>query len=369
MNRKMTAIHVVHVMGKMNRGGAESLVMNLYRNIDKQRIIFDFVVHTDEICAFDNEIKSTGGRIFHAPKYNGRNHYQYISWWKNFYKEHEEIKIVHGHIRSTAIIYLNIAKKYGLKTIIHSHSTSNGVGVIARIKDLMQKPIPRIADYRFACSKIAGEWLFGKYDFILFKNAIDLKEYQYNECIREKYRDKLQFFDNIVYGHVGRFHESKNHIFLLNTFAKIHSINQNTILLLIGDGPLREEIKKEIQILHVEDAVKLVGVREDVPNLLQAIDVFLFPSKWEGFPVSVIEAQAAGLPCFVSNNITQEVKVSELVTYLSIESGSDIWSKCVLNSSLLRMDVLNELRKSGFDVKTSVNWLMKFYEDIVTSNL
>ena len=219
-----------------------------------------------------------------------------------------------------------------------------------------------------ACSKKAGIWLYGnracnseKYFFL--PNAVDLEKYHINEQIRQEYRQLFGLGENLVFGHVGRFHESKNHPFLLETFAKIHRENENTILLLIGDGELRGMIEETVKRYGLEKAIVLLGLRRDVDNLLQAMDVLLFPSVWEGLPVTVIEAQAAGVPCIISDNITTDVDVTELVYRLPINDTIK-WKDLAL-SGLQRKDVSDKVKESGFDVKESARMLASFYEKIV----
>jgi len=175
-------IRVLQVFAQMNRHGSESMIMSMYRNIDRSKVQFDFIVHTTDKCDYDEEIESLGGRIYSIPRYTGTNHFLYKKAWHNFLKQHSDYKIIHGHIRSTASIYLKIAKKYGLITIAHSHNTSSGAGFSAIVKNIYQYPIRYIVDYLFACSKSAGTWLFGeracrKDNFFILNNAIDTKKF------------------------------------------------------------------------------------------------------------------------------------------------------------------------------------------------
>jgi glycosyltransferase involved in cell wall biosynthesis len=276
-------IRVLQVFAQMNKGGAETMVMNMYRNIDRSKIQFDFVVHTEEECTFDNEIVQLGGRIYRVPRYIGRNHLAYTRAWNTFFRNNSEYKIIHGHVRSTASIYLKIAKKYGLKTIAHSHNTSSGNNLVALTKNILQFPLRNIADYLFACSKRAGEWLFGENinyrdNYYILKNAINTHEYIFNEEIRLRKRQELGLKDRFVVGHVGRFNKQKNHKFLIDIFKSIHELDDNSVLILAGSGPLKSKIEKKVNSLNLSDSVLFLGVRSDVRELLQAMDVFLFPS-------------------------------------------------------------------------------------------
>lgn len=363
-------IRVLQVMGGLNRGGAETMVMNFYKAMDRNEIQFDFITHDQEKMDYKDEIEKMGGKVFVFPKFKGYNIVTYRNTWKSFLKNHPEYKILHSHLRSYASIYFPIAKEYGLKTIIHSHSTSNGNGFKSIVKYLLQKPLAKQADYLFACSKEAGEWLYGSDrinddNYYLVKNSIDVSKYIYNKKIRENYRNDLNLDNKLVLGHVGRLSKPKNHIFLLKVFKKILEKNSNVILLIIGDGDLKEEINNKIKELDLEDKVYMLGSREDVEYILQAIDIFLFPSFWEGLPVSVIEAQASGLPCILSNTITDEVKLLDNLEYLPIDKGEDLWADTVLNMDKTRIKNGPEIVSSkGFDIVKTSKWLLKFYKNL-----
>ena len=234
-----------------------------------------------------------------------------------------------------------MAHKAGLKTIIHSHSTSNGKGLSSVVKRIMQYPLRNQADYFFACSTEAGLWLFGhkvvnSEKFHILQNAIDVDKYCFNQLIRDRYRKELKLDEKKTFIHVGRFHPAKNHSFLLKLFAEIHKKDPKTILLLAGDGELRSAIEKQITNLDIQDSVFLLGNRNDVPNLLQASDCFLFPSIWEGLGIVVIEAQAAGLVTICSDSIPQEVKITNLVKFVSLQKSAEEWAIIVLKHANLR---------------------------------
>lgn len=358
-------IRILHVFGRLNRGGAETMIMNLYRNMDRSKVQFDFVVHTDEECAYDSEIESLGGIIHHVPKYTGINHFQYKKVWRNFLKEHSCYKIIHSHVRSTASIYLRIAKKRGLHTISHSHNTSSGKGVASMAKNIMQYQIRFIADNLFACSKGAGDWLFGKKrNYIVLKNAIDTREFRFNEEMRQIKRDELKVQGKFVIGHVGRFDAQKNHDFLIDIFNAIHLKDEKAVLVLIGDGLLKKNVEEKINGYQLNNNVILTGVRTDIAELLQAMDVFLFPSLFEGLPVTLIEAQATGLPCVISDRITNEIVIEEeLITFVSLKDAVEIWEDEVLkNKSIeVRKDMQIEIKNSGYDIQTTAKWLQAFY--------
>lgn len=324
-------IRVLQVLGGLNRGGAETMVMNLYRNIDRNKIQFDFIKHTESKCAYDDEIKELGGRIYSIPKYKVYNHFQYKKAWNNFFKKHPEYKIIHGHVRSTATIYLKIAKKYGLYAIAHSHSTSSGKGIKAIIKNMLQFRIRYITDYFMGCSKEANEWLYGKKianseKCIILHNAIDVEKYTYNEDIRNKLRKELNIKeDEMVVGNIGRFSYMKNHKFLIDIFEKLCK-TENCKLLLVGDGELKNDIQNIVKNKHLENKVIFTGVRSDVNEILQAMDIFVMPSIFEGLPVTLIEAQASGVPSLIANTITKEVDITPLIYRENLKNEPLIWT-------------------------------------------
>lgn len=364
-------IRILHMIGSLNIGGSQAMIMNLYRNIYREKIQFDFILDHPEQLYFAEEVKKLGGKIYFMPTFNGKNASQVKRAWNSFFEKHPEYKVLHSHVRSYASIYLPIAKKHGLKIIIHSHSTSNGSGIKSYIKWLMQLPLRFQADYFFGCSREAGEWLFGKKvvnsdKYNMLQNAIDTKKYAINDTLRKQYRDELSIGEHtLVFMHVGRLHEAKNHHFLLEVFSKYHSRHADSILVLVGDGELRKEIENKVNDLGINDTVKMLGARNDVPNLLQAADCFLFPSKWEGLPVTVVEAQAAGLPCLVSDTVTRDVNVSDLVENLPIDHGIDSWVNAIENMNFSKKDVTEDIVKSGFDIQDSAEWMEKFYRGLL----
>ena len=354
------------MIGSLNIGGAQVMIMDLYRRIDRKQIQFDFVVDHVSQLYFGDEVKRLGGQIYFLPNFSGYNIATVIKSWNTFFDVHPEYKILHSHVRSYASIYIPIAKKHGVTTIIHSHSTSNGKGLSAMIKKILQYPLRYQADYFMGCSRSAGKWLFGdkvasSKRFFVLPNAIDVSKYCYNAATRNEVRKELNIGNEIVYGHVGRFHEAKNHLFLLEVFACIKKIQPGSKLVLVGDGQLKNVIKYRIATLGIADSVIMTGERSDVFRLLQAFDCFLFPSKWEGLPVTVVEAQAAGVPCFLSDSITSEVNLSNLVHCLQLNKGATAWANEICKCSLSRQDVENSIIRAGFDINKTTKWINDFY--------
>ena len=362
-------LRVLHVLGRLDRGGAETMVMNLYRKIDRSLIQFDFVKHTEDSCEFDEEILSLGGRIISIPQFKGYNFLHYINSWRKLFKVHSEYKIIHGHVRSTASIYLWIAKRYRLITVAHSHSTSSGNGFKAFVKNILQYPIRNNADYFFACSRKAGLWLFGKRvvqgnNFTILNNAIDTQRYTFDSQVRYHLREKLHIENKFVIGHVGRFTAAKNHNFLIDIFKLINDKYANTFLLLVGDGDLRTQLERKVRDLGLTHCVSFLGVRADIPDIMQAMDVFLFPSLVEGLGIVAIEAQAAGLPSIVSDALPEEVIVSNLIQRVSLNTLINHWVDLVLGhyfNPKERKNTSEEINKNGYNIIETSDWLREFY--------
>ncbi|HWO77458.1 MAG TPA: glycosyltransferase family 1 protein [Bacillus sp. (in: firmicutes)] len=364
-------IRVLHVLGRLNRGGTETMIMNIYRKIDRSKIQFDFIVHTDDKCDYDDEIQELGGKIYSFPTYSGKNHFSYKYFWETFLKRHSEYSIIHGHMRSTAAIYLKIAKKFGLITIAHSHSTSSGNGFSAIVKNIFQYPIRYIADYLFACSENAGVWLFGanackKENFFIINNAIDAKKFIYDRKTDLKLRRELGIEGKFVIGHVGRFATPKNHEFLIEIFNSVHEKVENAILLLVGDGELRKSIEKKVIDLELQDNVIFTGKQSEIHKLLHTMDIFVFPSLYEGLGLVVIEAQASGLRCIVSDQIPKEAFITDLVDVISLKEKKDSWVKIIVNNATSdnkndRKNTYEQIKSSGYDINKTTKWLQNFY--------
>lgn len=357
-------IRILQMIGSLNVGGSQTMIMNIYRNIDRTKMQFDFVLDHPKETYFAEEAKALGAKIYTMPGFNGANAAEVKRDWNNFFYMHPEYRVLHSHVRSYASLYLPVAKKHGVKTIIHSHSTSNGTGAAAMAKNALQYPLKKQADILMACSTEAGLWLYGekamKSDkYVFLPNAVDLERFSFKEESRSQLRKKLGLEDRFVVGHVGRFMADKNHGFLIEAFAKLKASRPDASLLLVGDGELQRQVAMKAVELGVAEDVILTGNRNDVPELLCAMDVFAFPSIREGLPVTLIEAQATGLPCLVSENVTTDVAISPLVKRLPIDSA-ELWAKEMLNAGG-RQNVSEHIIKAGFDVKDSARKLSELY--------
>lgn len=322
-------IRVAHVVGKMVGGGVEQVVMNYYRHIDRSRVQFDFLVDADSTLVPKDEIESLGGRAFVIPPYQ-----HLIAHQRHLVKLFREQgwPIVHSHINALSVFPLRAAKKAGVPVrIAHSHSTAGkGEHTKNAVKAMLKRFSNVYPTHRFACSRYAGEWLFGEgVDFEVVYNAVDLQHFSFSAETRAHTRADLGLTDSqFVVGHVGRFTPQKNHQFLIDVFAEVASRHYDAMLLLVGAGETKELVENLAVKRGISDRVRFLGQRSDVCNLYQAFDAFVLPSLYEGLCLVGIEAQRSGLPCFLSDAITREVNVTGEVNFLPIDNPKD-WANAL----------------------------------------
>lgn len=354
-------IRILHIVTYMGRGGLETMIMNYYRNIDRSKVQFDFLTHREERWDYDDEIEKLGGKIYRLPRLNPFSP-SYLKALDGFFKEHKEYKIVHCHQDCLSGIPLKYAKKNGVPfTIAHSHSSNQNKDLKYLVKLAAKKNICKYSNHLFACGKEAGEWMFKTSDFEILNNSIDTKKYIYNEEKSLKIKEELDITDKFVIGHVGRFRKEKNHDFIIDIFKEVCEKEPNSILLLIGDGPLEEDIKKKVNSFELEDKVKFLGARDNVNDLMQAMDVFVLPSLYEGFGIVLIEAQASGLKCVISESIPTDAIISEKVKQLSLGDDISTWAKEILSNKSERKEGIEDIEKSKYDIKSNTKWLENFY--------
>lgn len=372
---KSEPVKVLYFVDRMLRGGIQSLVMDWVSRFDKEKIHVDFLLLDDgKKYELEDKLVELGCNVY---KLNGIWINKPIDFFKeakaldNFFKVHHDYKVVHLHSTSKNYMVLKYAKKYGIPIrISHSHNidfqTKNPIKkIIGNV--LKPKLIKYSTDY-FACSKIAGEWLFGSEivnsdKFKVIHNAVDYDRFKYDKDIRNEFRKKLGLSDNdILIGNVGRFTNQKNHSFLIDIFYECCQINQNYKLLLVGTGVLENKIKEKTRLLGIEDNVIFAGFRVDVNNLMQAMDIFLFPSKYEGLGLVLIEAQCSGLPCFTTKNLVpEEVKINKNLEFIELNNNPKEWANQIINCDLSRQDKKKELKEAGYFIDDIIIQLEEFY--------
>lgn len=364
-------MRVLQVIGAMDRGGAETLIMNLYRNVDRTKVQFDFLVNENRACDYDSEIESLGGQIFRIPRYKLTNYLDYKSACRSFFENHP-YRVVHGHIGLPASIYLREASRDGAFTIAHSHAQNYPLSPSEIVFRICSRPVRGVADCFLACSQEAGRDRFGDKivagsSFHVLKNGISTEDMAFNPKRRSLTRAELGIDDSEpVFGHVGRLSKVKNHKFLFDVFDNVRQTAPNSKLLLVGRGELESELRNMVEARHLSNSVLFVGVREDVSSLLSAMDVFLFPSFSEGLSCAVIEAQTSGLPTLLSTGVPEAAVILSTTERLDLSLGPSVWAKRALqmlgvysgsNRESARLSVLD----AGFDIRESASWIQDLY--------
>lgn len=356
-------IRVLHVVTYMGRGGLETMIMNYYRHMDRTKVQFDFLVHRSFRAEYDDEIESLGGRIFRLPRLIPWSP-SYTRALDTFFKNHPEYTIVHVHQDCLSSVALRIAEKNGITVrIAHSHSSSQDRNIKYFIKLYYKSKIPRYATELFACGKDAGDWMFGGASYRIVNNAIDTRLYTYDPKRCKQVRSELGIpHEAFVVGHVGRFNTVKNHMYLVDVFAEIKKKAPDAFLLLVGEGDLRKEVEAKVERLGLTECVYFTGVRADVADLMQAMDCFVFPSLYEGVPLTLIEAQASGMLSLVSTGVPVECDKTGLVKRLSLQDSAETWAEQVLKfNHAPRIDTREKLVQAGYDIETGSAWLQQFY--------
>lgn len=351
----------------MNRGGLETMLMNYYRHIDLNKVQFDFLVHRNDRADYDDEIEALGGTIYRLPRlvpWSGI----YQKTLDTFFQTHPDYRIVHVHQDCLSSVILKAAQKNGVPVrIAHSHSANQDRNLKYPIKLWYKRSIPQYATALFSCGKDAGDWMFNGASYQIVNNAIDAAAYTYDSVLRAEIRSKLGLNDELVVGHVGRFSPAKNHPFLLDVFTALLHQEPSAVLLLAGDGTNMEKMQLKAQELGIADHVRFLGIRSDIADLMQAMDVFVFPSLYEGLPVTMVEAQAAGLPCIISDKVPPECVLTDgLVDIMPLSAKPEIWAEKILGKrSTQRTNHCGEITAHGFDITTEAIKLQEFYLEAV----
>lgn len=367
-------IRVLQIIGRMDRGGIETMLMNLYRHMDRDRVQFDFLAHYGREAAYNEEIRSLGGRIYEMPALKDEDHvyywrlFPYIKALNVFFKEHPEYQVIHGHMTNTAVIYMPIAKRHGVTCLIsHSHNTRGKAGLPGLVTNFLQKPICKCATDFFACSEAAAHWFYpekliqaGKVQVLA--NAVDAQRYRFDPEKREQIRRELRLDGKLVIVCVARFRPEKNQIFLLDVLRDMRKLRENVVFVFAGEGPCEEDVKNKAKASGLGEYTRFLGMRTDIPDVLSASDAFVLPSLWEGLPVTVIEAQANGLHCVVTEGLTEEMNALDLVEYVPLQQGPEAWAQALLRAAdHPRRDTYEKIKASGYDINTTAPWLQNFY--------
>ena len=366
-------IRILHSVSNMDRAGIETMLMNYYRHIDRKEVQFDFLCNKKKPGAYDEEIRSLGGKIYHTPGLNPFKYLTYLKYMKKFFLENDCYRIVHAHNGAFVVYPLFAAKVNGIENrISHVHSASFTVDYKWPLKIFCKRFISLVTTNKWACGKVAAKFYYGdkavlKGETKVINNAIEVERFIYNPEKREELRRKYNLENNIVIGHAGRFSSQKNHTFLIDIFDEIRKINPNTRLVLLGDGELEDTIKEKVQRLNLTEYVLFLGNVKNVNEWYQAFDVFVLPSIWEGLPVVGVEAQAADLPCVFSEDITDEIKIISKTKFLNRDLEKVKWAQEILESAKIkeRKDQREVIKDAGYDIRYEAEKLVMLYKQMI----
>ena len=391
----MKKINVLVLITVMDRAGAETMMMNYLRNINREKIHMDFLINREQKADYEDEIEKLGGRIYHmCPLYPGKFH-RYKKEFRNFLEEHPGYDVIHSNLEERSYFAFKIAKKMGIPVrVAHAHSAPCGRNMKMIMRRYFRRKLQKYCTHKVACGEKAAKWLFGsdadlvemesfvkgekhsKNTVVLMKNAVDTDKFSYSTDVREKVRKKMKISrDTLVIGHVGRFTHDKNQSFLIDIFKNVNILNKKSAMMLIGGGKpkeeisYKEEIERKVQQSGLKGKVKLLGVREDINELMQAMDILVMPSRTEGFPVTLVEAQAVGLCCLVSDAVGYDINMTEKIQYKSLEEDASQWAQKILSmtadgqnreaeSILMKEKVIER----GYEIADAAKDLEAFYE-------
>ncbi len=373
-NAVQQPIRVLNMFTIMDRGGAETMVMNYYRHIDRTKVQFDFLVHRERRGAYDDEIEALGGRIYRMCPIYPQNFVRYKRELRVFFQEHPEYRIVHSHMSELGYFAFCEAERNGVPVrICHAHNAPHGFDAKMIMRTYFKKRMIPHLTHLFMCGIESGRWLYGRENegrFIMLNNAIDAAAYTCDPMKRVEMRRRLGLTNELTVGHVGRFNPQKNHPFLIDIFAALLKKEPDAVLLLVGGGGDMPKIQAKVQALGIAEHVRFLGVRSDVADLMQAMDVFVFPSLYEGLPVTMVEAQAAGLPCLISDKVPPECIITKgLVDVQTLSADPEVWAEKILEKrDFPRTDRRNEIAAHGFNITTEAVKLQEFYINAYEQN-
>jgi glycosyltransferase EpsF len=362
-------IRVLQILGIVAGGGVEAVIMNYYEHIDRNKVQFDFVVHNDSPVNIEDKVEAMGGKVYTVTPYT-KNIFMFMHDIYIIVK-HNHYSIVHSNMNTLSVFSLFAAWLAGAKIrILHNHSTSVPSETKRNVMKVILRPFAKLfANRYFACSRLAATWMYGKScmesgNVTIINNAIDLRKYAFDEKKRKSLRDQLGITEGtFVIGHVGRFMYQKNHEFLIDVFAEAVKQEPNMRLLLIGEGPLKKNMEDKVDSLHIKDKVLFLGLRSDVQNLYNAMDLFVLPSYYEGLPVVGVETQANGLPLLVSTNVTDELYLTDTIEYRSLKEDKRSWVSCILKykEKRVRKNTFEDMTVKGFNIEYESQKLEKMY--------
>lgn len=363
-------IRVLHVLGHVPIGGVGTFLINSLKFVDPMKVKFDFVMFNSKYKSnFEKEIISLGGNVEVFNSYlRADNVVKMVKELNHYLTKHEKYDIVHLHAPNLGFIVFPLTIKHGIKVrILHSHAVKYSDTLIKSLRNfVIGLPNKIFATNYMACSKEAGEFLFGSKEFFIAKNGVEVDKYKFNPEMRTKLRDYYKVQNKIIVGHIGNFLPTKNHEFLIDVFSNLYEKNNEFVLFLVGEGPLEVKIKNKIAENNLSNAVKFLGRCDNINDLLQMFDVLVLPSKNEGFGIVAIEAQISGLRSFVSDKFSDEVKVTHYIEFVKLDSSPEKWASDVANNKCYyRSDQSDNVKKLGYDARNTAHLLEEFYLNIL----
>lgn len=360
-------IRVLHITGAMYPGGYENFIMNLYENMDRSKIQFDMVVHARKENDYVPRIEAMGGRVYELPRLTKHPVQNLVGLYRIVKRNHYPIVIRHT---SNAMVtpQLLVSKLAGAYTICHSHNETDPNYYAHKLGRLLMN---LSTCEKIACSEKAGKWMFGNDSFHIIRNAISIEKFSFSQKKADDIRREFGFGACRVYGNIANFIKSKNHCFLLKVYKEISMIDPSARFLCVGEGTLRPEIEQEIKDLGLQNKVILTGIRNDVEKIMSCLDVLIFPSFFEGLPLTLIEAQISGLPCLISDTITPDVIITEgIVSPESLENKPSVWAKKAISLMPVsdRQCQTDNISKHGYDLVTLVQWYESYILSIAKKN-
>lgn len=367
----MRALIVNTNVCKMGTDGISSVILNLFRSMDKTQMTMDVVVTVEPDQIYCDEMASHNSKLIYIPKSKKRL-FAYVLMLSKVIKQGEyDLVHIHGSSNTMAVELLAAALGGCKVRLAHSHNTTCKYMTIHR---LLKPLFSMLCTHRLACGEAAGHWLFPGKDFCIVNNGVNTDRFRFLKADREEYRCKHGFTEkNVVIGHVGNFWEQKNHEFLIDAFASAYEKNQELRLLLIGQGKMKETMQQRCKELHIDDVVIFAGLTDNMPAYLSAMDTFALPSLFEGLPLTLIEAQASGLSCIVSDRVTKEVDKTGLLRFLSIDNGEENWVQHMVQLELLSgeqreassLQAIEKIKKSKYDIIDEAERLRSYYSDAI----
>lgn len=360
-------IKILHMVRELEIGGIQSLIINIYEHIDKEEFQFDFLVSSKGVL--DEKLKKMGSKIFYTPYITEVGPYKYSKNLEKFFLEHTEYKIIHLHFDQFSGLIAKISRKMGIKVIIsHAHIMNNTTNFLGKLyKKYLQKDLIKYSTNYLACSRSAAQWLFKEManEAIILKNGINIEKFKFDVNERKKIRQQLGIDETtIVYGNIGRLSKEKNQEFVIKIFQELCKVNNDSVLIIVGEGDLRKKLERKIKNLNLQDKILLLGNRKNVASIYSAMDILIFPSLFEGLGIALIEAQMCGVQCYASSIIPKETNITKHIKYIDLKCSAKEWANIILNNELdvIECRLKKTISNSDYDIKNTAKFLTDFYK-------